>query len=104
MGTWFRRVSAFFQPIALSGFVSLVVVVLAAPGVSTQSPRRRSIEVLNGREVVAGEALVRLKTGARATSLSALDVDANEVVANGLRRVHGRGRSTAALLAALASH
>ncbi|HVZ20672.1 MAG TPA: S8 family serine peptidase, partial [Vicinamibacterales bacterium] len=110
--------SFFFQHISLSGSfravltsspwpralaAALAIIVIVAPRVSTQAPRRRTIEVLGGREVVAGEALVTMKRGAVATGLTALDLETNRQLAGGIRHVRGRGRSTRELLAALAA-
>ena len=116
MSFLFRSVSASFRSRPVPGtsstrtrsWVPIVTAVaatfiLTAPRVSTQSPGRRSIEILHGKELVAGEALVRLKAGARATGLSTPDVDLNRPLANGLRHVRSRGRNTAALIAALAA-
>lgn len=77
--------------------------VLVAP-VSTQSPGRvRTRAIHQGREVAAGEVLVKFRDGnsinARATAEQRVDADESRPVGGtGLRRLHSRRLSVAAML------
>ena len=80
------------------------VVVLSAPA-STQGPRgpRRNIQIVDGREAVAGEALVRFRDGLRAADEASLrgqvDGDAIERLgAAGLVRLRSRSLDAATLV------
>jgi regulation of enolase protein 1 (concanavalin A-like superfamily) len=73
--------------------------------VSTQSAAgKRTIEIVGGHEAVAGEALVRFRDDRRsARRLDALDVQSDQPVAHGLRRLRARGRRAADLIASLSA-
>jgi serine protease len=81
----------------------LAVILVAAPGGSgapPQSPRA----VVNGREVVAGEVLVKFRTApARAEVDRDVDADRHESIGSaGSRRIHSRSLDTSALIDRLA--
>lgn len=85
--------------------------VLASAELSTQSPRRARppAELLNGRTVAAGEALVRFRDGVRPADLVSLaqmaGADSLEAIGQaGVRRLRSRSQSARALVARLAGH
>ncbi|HLB45312.1 MAG TPA: S8 family serine peptidase, partial [Candidatus Limnocylindrales bacterium] len=97
---------------SLSSCIRPLAVFLAlGAGVSTivsgQAPRARHnrTEYIRGREVVAGEVLVRFRPSAATTALERdLDVDANEPIGTARwRRLHSPRRTSQQLLTALGS-
>ena len=82
-----------------------VVALFYGAGISGQGSRRRT-EVIDGHEVMAGEVLVRYRSGTNASAqrLTALDVESQAVVANGTRRLKSRMATTSELLASLAGN
>lgn len=81
----------------------LAAIFIAAPGGSGPAPQARRA-VFDGREVVAGEAIVKFRTPPERARLDQ-DVDADrheEIGAAGAHRLHSRSLDTAALLDRLA--
>jgi subtilisin family serine protease len=81
-----------------------VVALLTAPGAQSVGAQRRQTALINGHEVVAGEALVKFRTPPLPGDVEqAVDADRNEGIGgHGVRRVHSKKLGTAALVAALA--
>ena len=100
------------RPIALTILLAtLTVLSLSAQGQPPAPPRggrAASVEIVDGREAVPGEVLVKIRRGeAAAVPDIAARADASAIDAigrAGVRRVRSRSMSSAALLARLANH
>jgi subtilisin family serine protease len=100
------------RPLALLCAGLAVILCLRVP-VSTQgrpaTARALKTVIVNGREAVSGEVLVKFRgaqaPASRAQAVQQADADADEAVGgSGVRRLHSRRLDTAALLALLLKH
>ncbi len=91
----------------LFGAIATLLVLHATPIAQRQAPP--AVELVNGREALSGEVLVKFRDGSRTNALNAVrslaGADAMRPVGrNGLQRLQSKSISAAALLQRLANH